>query len=55
MQPTNRDISVIRHMYEYCDEIDRTLNEIDYKRDKYNNSSTHRNALALCIMIFYGK
>ena len=46
MKPTNRDISVMKHMHEYCEEIDRTLKEIDYKREKYNASSTHRNALA---------
>ncbi len=50
MRPTDRDISVMKHMYEYCEEIDRTLKEIDCRREKYDASSTHRNALALCIM-----
>lgn len=50
MPDSLRDESAIKHMYEYCVEIERTLSEISYDREKYDQSSTHRNALALCVL-----
>lgn len=45
-----RDNSALKHIFAYCEEIERTLAEIDYDRQKFNQSSTHRNALALCVL-----
>ena len=45
-----RNESAIKHMLEYCLEIERTLSEISCDREKYDESSTHRNALALCVL-----
>ena len=42
MPESLRDESAIKHMYEYCVEIERTLSEISYDREKYDQSSTHR-------------
>ena len=50
MPDSLRDESAIKHMYEYCVEIERTLAEISCDREKYDQSSTHRNALALCVL-----
>lgn len=46
----HRDKSAIKHMLSYCTEIKRTLSEIEFDRERYDNSSTHRNALALCVL-----
>lgn len=50
MPDNMRNESAIKHMLEYCVEIERTLSEISYDREKYDQSSTHRNALALCVL-----
>ena len=50
MPDSLRNESAIKHMLEYCVEIERTLSEISYDREKYDQSSTHRNALALCVL-----
>lgn len=46
----NRDLSAIDHIRSYCKEVNRTLSEIGHEREKFNESSTHRNALALCVL-----
>lgn len=46
----NRDKRAVQHILSYCVEIKRTLSEIDSDRQRYNDSSTHRNALALCVL-----
>lgn len=50
MHENTRDNSVLRHMLDYCVEIQRTLQEISLEREKFDQSSTHRNALALCVL-----
>ena len=46
----SRDSSALQHMLNYCLEIERTLGEISSERNRFNASSTHRNALALCVL-----
>lgn len=50
MPDNMRDTSVLKHILEYCSEIERTLSEIETDRKKYDESSIHRNALALCVL-----
>ena len=50
MPKCSRDSSILQHMLDYCLEIDRTLQEISNEREKFDASSTHRNALALCVL-----
>lgn len=38
MPDSLRDESAIKHMYEYCVEIERTLSEISYDREKYDQN-----------------
>ena len=45
-----RDKNVLSHIKSYCDEIEKTLAEIDFSRAAYDSSSVYRNALALCIL-----
>ena len=45
-----RDSSALKHIESYCEEIERTLSEIQNDRKEYDKSSTHRNALALCVL-----
>ena len=48
--PTNyRDQSAVKHIYNYCLQIENTLAEISSDREKYDKSRTYQNALALCI------
>lgn len=55
MPDNMRNESAIKHMLEYCVEIERTLSEISYDREKYDQSITHRNALALCVLQICGR
>lgn len=50
MLDSTRDASVLKHMLDYCVEIERTLGEISFQRESFDKSSTHRNALALCVL-----
>lgn len=50
MLDSTRDASVLEHMLDYCVEIERTLGEISFQRESFDKSSTHRNALALCVL-----
>ncbi|MGI6765603.1 MAG: DUF86 domain-containing protein [Lentihominibacter sp.] len=45
-----RNSNALKHIHSYCKEIERTLAEINHSREKFDKSSTHRNALALCVL-----
>lgn len=45
-----RDLNVLKHIIEYCDQIGETNREFDDDYDKFLDSNTYRNALSLCIL-----
>ncbi len=47
MPDSLRDESAIKHMYEYCVEIERTLSEISYDRDSGTKRILRENHLEL--------
>ena len=45
-----RDKNVIEHMLSYCDQLQGTLQEIEYDKNRFLASHTYQNAVAMCIL-----
>lgn len=45
-----RDQNVIEHMLSYCDQLQGTLQEIEYDQNRFLASHTHQKAAAMCIL-----
>ncbi len=45
-----RDQNVIEHMLSYCDQLQGTLQEIEYDQNRFLASHTYQNAAAMCIL-----
>ena len=50
MKPRERDLSIIRKMLKYCDEIDEAHNSFGKTYEAFCDSSVYRNAVSMCLM-----
>lgn len=49
MKPLDRDMSVLRHIVSYCDQIEQTTEHFGNTYESFSASQIYRNAAALCI------
>lgn len=50
MPVNDRDINVLKHIIEYCCQIDETNREFKDDYETFKASNTYRNAVCLCIL-----
>ena len=50
MKPLDRDMSVLRHIVSYCDQIEQTTEHFGNTYESFSASQIYRNAAALCIL-----
>jgi uncharacterized protein with HEPN domain len=50
MTDIKRDISILKHITDYCSQIETTHTEFNTDKTAFNTSHTYRNAIALCIL-----
>lgn len=50
MPPTERDHAILKHIVDYCDQIQSTVTRFGNDYDIFRNDSVYRNATALCIL-----
>lgn len=50
MSISSRDQNVIKHIIEYCEQIEETNKEFENKYEVFVKSNTYRNAISLCIL-----
>ena len=46
----DRDLSILRHIVRYCDEVDETLNMFERSKKAFYDSFVFRNAISMPIM-----
>jgi len=47
---SSRDISILRRMVSYCQQISQTSYEFDDSKERFLESATFRNAVCLCLL-----
>ena len=50
MKPLNRDLSILRHIISYCEQIEQTIDHFGNTYESFSTSQIYRNAVALCIL-----
>lgn len=50
MKPLDRNISILVHIVNYCDQIGLTVQRFGNSKDIFQNDPIYRNAAALCIL-----
>lgn len=50
MKPSDRDISILRHIVTYCQQIEQTINRFGDSAEIFATDLIYRNAAALCIL-----
>ena len=50
MKPEDRDVSALRHIVEYCNEITEAISKRNLTLEAVANDSFNKNALAMCIL-----
>ena len=50
MSISSRDENVIKHIIDYCEQIEETNKEFEDNHEVFERSNTYRNALSLCIL-----
>ena len=50
MKPLERDISILRHIVTYCQQIEQTIERFGDSADVFAADPIYRNAAALCIL-----
>lgn len=50
MKPLDRDLSILRHMISYCEQIEQTVEHFGNTYESFSGSQIYRNAAALCIL-----
>ena len=50
MKPLERDISILRHIITYCQQIEQTIERFGDSADVFAADPIYRNAAALCIL-----
>ena len=50
MKPLDRDLSILRHIISYCEQIEQTVDHFGNTYESFSTSQIYRNAVALCIL-----
>lgn len=50
MPATNRDRDIIEHILRYCCQIETAHQDFGSSRERFNQSTTYQNAVAMCIL-----
>lgn len=50
MKPSDRDISILRHIVTYCRQIEQTIERFGDSAEIFATDPIYRNAAALCIL-----
>lgn len=50
MQTDNRDSSIVRHILNYCNEIDQTVLRFGNNPQQFREDKIYRNAATMCIL-----
>ena len=50
MKPLDRDISILRHIVTYCEQIEQTIERFGNSAEIFAADPIYRNAAALCIL-----
>ena len=50
MKPLDRDLSILRHIISYCEQIEQTIDHFGNTYESFSTSQIYRNAVALCIL-----
>ena len=50
MKPLDRDISILRHIVTYCEQIEQTIERFGSSAEIFSADPIYRNAAALCIL-----
>ena len=50
MERSKRDVSVIKHILAYCDEIEQTVTRFGNSYDSFVSDKIYRNAATMCIL-----
>lgn len=50
MKPLNRDISILEHILNYCNQIEETIQRFGSSYDVFVRDSIYRNAAAMCVL-----
>lgn len=46
----NRNADVLRHIMDYCEEIDKTINRFGNEYEVFSKDTVYQNAVALCVL-----
>lgn len=46
----NRNSDVLRHIMDYCEEIDKTMNRFGNEYEVFSKDTVYQNAVALCVL-----
>ena len=50
MKPLERDLSILRHIISYCEQIEQTVEHFGNEAEIFAENKIYRNAAALCIL-----
>lgn len=50
MEASERDLSILRHIISYCDDIAETMERFGSSLDAFSKDKAYRNACAMCIL-----
>ena len=50
MKPLDRDLSILRHIISYCDQIEQTIDHFGNTYESFSTNQIYRNVVALCIL-----
>ncbi len=50
MEKNNKDLNIIEHILQYCDEIENTIYRFGKNYDVFKRDTVYQNACALCIL-----
>ena len=49
-EPSARERNIIEHMLQYCNQVEEALQEINGDKERFLESHTYQNAIAMCIL-----
>ena len=50
MPMSERDISILRHVISYCEDIERAVNRFGHSYEAFHADKDYRNCCAMCIL-----
>lgn len=50
MKPLDRNISILEHIVNYCDQIEETIQRFGNSYEVFSNDKVYRNAVAMCVL-----